>query len=114
MLKYVSKPPAVTPERLASLIAAFDGARRVHSLGLFFGKKPKREKKECPCPKCRAMGIASAVCFEGKDLGNGACIPRLERIEQLLAHGYVPLREAGREAVLATGTSREDSWGAPP
>lgn len=114
MFKYVSKPPAVTPERLASLIAAFDGARRVHSLGLFFGKKPKREKKDCPCPKCRAMGIASAVSFEGKDLGNGACIPRLERIEDLLARGYVPLREAGREAVLAMGTSREDSWGTSP
>ena len=114
MLKYVSKPPAVTPERLASLIAAFDGAKRVHSLGLFFGKKPKREKKDCPCPKCRAMGIASAVCFEGKDLGNGACIPRLECIETLLSRGYVPLREAGREAVFATGATREDSWGASP
>jgi hypothetical protein len=114
MFKYVSKPPAVTPERLAALIAAFDGAKRVHSLGLFYGKKPKREKKDCPCPKCRAMGIASAVCFEGKDLGNGACIPRLERVEELLARGYLPLREAGREAVLSMGAPREDSWGAPP
>lgn len=105
MLKYVSKPPAVTPERLASLIAAFDGARRVHSLGLFYGKKPKREKKGCPCPKCRAMGIVSTVSFEGQAFGNGACIPRLERIEELLARGYVPLREAGRDAVLAMGAS---------
>ena len=46
MLKYVSKPPAVTPERLALLIAAFDGAKRVHSLGLFYGKKPKHEKRD--------------------------------------------------------------------
>ena len=60
------------------------------------------------------MGIASLVCFEGKDLGNGACIPRLERVENLLAHGYVPLRDTGREAVLAMGTSREDSWGTSP
>ena len=45
MLKYVSKPPAVTPERLASLIAAFDGAKRVHSLGLFSTAK-KRSAKE--------------------------------------------------------------------
>jgi hypothetical protein len=114
MLKYVSKPPAVTPERLASLIAAFDGARRVHSLGLFYGKKPKREKKDCPCPKCRAMGIVSTVSFEGKAFGNGACIPRLERIDDLLGRGYVPLRDAGRDAVLASGVSREDSWGASP
>ena len=114
MFKYVSKPPAVTPERLASLIAAFDGARRVHSLGLFYGKKPKREKKDCPCPKCRAEGIVSTVSFEGRTFGNGACIPRLERVENLLARGYVPLREAGREAVLAMGVSREDSWGSSP
>jgi len=114
MFKYVSKPPAVTPERLTALIAAFDGAKRVHSLGLFYGKKPKREKKDCPCPKCRAMGIASAVCFEGHSLKNGACIPRLERVETLLARGYVPLREAGRTAVLTIGASREDSWGASP
>lgn len=114
MFKYVSKPPAVTPERLASLIAAFHGAKRVHSLGLFYGKKSKREKKDCPCPKCRAMGIASVISFEGKAFGNGACIPRLERIEDLLARGYVPLREAGRDAVLASGVSREDSWGASP
>ncbi len=114
MFKYVSKPPAVTPERLASLIAAFDGARRVHSLGLFYGKKPKRERKDCPCPKCREMGIVSAISFEGRTFGNGACIPCLERVEELLARGYVPLREAGREAVLAMGVSREDSWGASP
>jgi hypothetical protein len=41
MFKYVAKPPAVTPERLAALIAAFDTTKRVRSLGLFFGKKPK-------------------------------------------------------------------------
>ena len=114
MLKYVSKPPAVTPERLAALIAAFNGTKRVHSLGLFYGKKPKREKKDCPCPRCRALGLDSFVSFEGRMFGNGACIPRLERVEDLLARGYVPLREAGREAILAMGSSREDSWGASP
>jgi hypothetical protein len=114
MFKYVSKPPAVTPERLASLIAAFDGARRVHSLGLFYGRKPKRPKKDCLCPKCRAMGVVSTVSFEGRMFGNGACIPRLDRIEDLLARGYVPLREAGRAMVLALGSSREDSWGESP
>ncbi|MGH9684411.1 MAG: hypothetical protein ACRD4S_12475 [Candidatus Acidiferrales bacterium] len=105
MLKYVSKPPAVTPDRLASLIAAFDGARRVHSLGLFYGKKPKHKAKDCPCPRCRAEGIVSTVSFEGRTLPNGGCIPRLEKVESLLAQGYVPLREAGRDAVLAIGAS---------
>jgi hypothetical protein len=114
MFKYVSKPPAVTPERLASLIAAFDGAKRVHSLGLFFGKKPKRKKKECPCPKCSSMGIGSVISFEGEMFGSGACIPRLERIDELTARGFVPLRSAAREAVLSGGVSREESWGASP
>lgn len=103
MLKYVSKPPAVTAERLASLIAAFDGARRVHSLGLFYGKKPKHEAKDCPCPKCKGDGIVSMISFEGRSLPNGGCIPRLEKIEVLLSQGYIPLREAGRDAVLAMG-----------
>ena len=114
MFKYVSKPPAVTPERLAALIAAFDGARRVHSLGLFYGKKPQREKKDCLCPKCKAMGIVSAVGFEGRGLPNGGFIPHLESIEDLLVRGYVPLRDAGRDAVLAMGVSREESWGESP
>jgi hypothetical protein len=105
MFKYVSKPPAVTPERLAALIAAFDGARRVHARGLFFGKKPKRERKECPCPKCRAMGIASAISFEGDMLKHGGCNPRLVPIEDLRSRGYVLLRDAGRNAVLAMGAS---------
>lgn len=114
MLKYISKPPAVTPERLASLIAAFHGARRVHSLGLFYGKKPQCERGDCHCPKCKAMGITSVVGFEGRPLPNGGYIPRVEPIEDLRARGYVPLREAGRDAVLSTGASREDSWGASP
>lgn len=114
MFKYVSKPPAVAPGRLASLIAAFDGARRVHSLGLFYGKKPEREKKDCLCPKCKVMGVVSAVGFEGRSLPNGGCVPRLEQIDILIARGYVPLREAGRVAALSAGVSREESWGASP
>lgn len=107
MLKYTSKPPAVTAERLASLIAAFDGARRVHSLGLFYGRKPKREKKDCPCPRCRAMGIASAIEFDGRRLANGGCLPRLVLVEELRAGGYEDLREARRavffEGAIVTG-----------
>jgi hypothetical protein len=96
MFKYVSKPPAVTPERLAALIAAFDGAKRVHSLGLFYGKKPKRERKDCPCPKCRAEGITSSISFEGSALPDGGCIPRLVLIEDLRKQGYEPLCGDGR------------------
>jgi len=117
MLKYTAKPPAVTAERLASLIAAFHGARRIDSLGLFYGKKPKRKKKDCPCPTCRAMGIVSVVGFEGRELPSGGFIPRLELIDDLLARGYIPLRGehgGGKTAVLSMGVSREASWGQSP
>jgi len=113
MLKYVSKPPAVTAERLASLIAAFDTAKRVHSLGLFYGKKPEREKGDCPCPKCRAMGIESSVSFERDDLPNGGCIPRLVPIEDLRGQGYEPLRSDGRITNFGD-VPREHSGSGPP
>jgi hypothetical protein len=113
MLKYVSKPPAVTAERLASLIAAFNTAKRVHSLGLFYGKKPKREKRECACPKCRAIGIASTISFEGDHLSNGGCILRLASIEELRAQGYEPLRGDGRTTNFGD-VLREHSDGSSP
>lgn len=115
MLKYVSKPPAVTPERLASLIAAFNGARHVHSLGLFYGRKPKRGEKECSCPKCRAMGLDSTISFEGRRLPNGGCIPRLVLVEDLRAEGYEDLREARRAAFFAgAGEGAVVSGAGPP
>lgn len=113
MLKYVSKPPAVTAERLASLIAAFNTAKRVHSLGLFYGKKPKREKRDCPCPKCRAMGIASSISFAGDYLPTGGCIPRLASIEELRAQGYEPLCGDGRTTNFGE-VLREHSGGNSP
>jgi hypothetical protein len=115
MLKYVSKPPAVTAERLADLVSAFNGARRVHSLGLFYAVKVEpREKLLCPCPKCRADGIESGVAFDGKSLPNGGCIPRLVPIEDLKAQGYEDIRLAGRAAVLSLGQSGDFSGAGPP
>jgi hypothetical protein len=93
----------VTAERLASLIAAFNGTKRVHSLGLFYGKKPKRKNKDCPCPKCRAQGILSTVSFEGRELPNGGIVPRLLPMAALREMGYEPLSGAGRAAVLSMG-----------
>jgi hypothetical protein len=60
MLKYVSKPPAETPERIAALEVAFAGVRRVHSVGVFYNLKKitKQEDAERPaasddrCPIC--------------------------------------------------------------
>jgi len=51
LLKYVSKMPVVSPERIAAFEKAFDGVRRVHCLGLFYGLPPG-PKEERRCPGC--------------------------------------------------------------
>jgi len=114
MLKYTSKPPAVSAERLADLICAFNTTHRVHALGLFYGRKPRRAKKDCACPKCRTEGIASVVCFEGRLLPDGGCIPRIAPIDELLSQGYCDLREAGRAAIFAYGEPKESIWSESP
>jgi hypothetical protein len=51
MLKYVSKPPAESPDRIAALEVAFARVRRVHSVGVFYNLKKitKPEDAERPC-----------------------------------------------------------------
>jgi len=50
LLHYVSKMPAVPPQRIAAFEKAFDGVRRVHSLGMFYRlSKVPPEKPSCPC-----------------------------------------------------------------
>jgi len=98
LLKYLSKPPAVTAGRLAALILSFDGAKRVHALGRFYGRCPTKEKANCPCPTCRRMGLEKpgVLSFEGKFLPNGGSIPRLSLVGDLVAQGYLPLHGDGR------------------
>ncbi|HEU5411179.1 MAG TPA: hypothetical protein VFU57_09185 [Candidatus Acidoferrales bacterium] len=98
LLKYLSKPPAVTSERLAALILAFDGAKRVHALGKFYGKCPKKKTANCPCPTCKRMGLpkVGVLSFDAKILPNGGSIPRLSLLSDLQARGYLPLTGDGR------------------
>jgi hypothetical protein len=98
LLKYLSKPPAVTARRLADLILSFDGAKRIHALGKFYGKCPKEVKANCPCPTCKRMGLEKpgVLSFEGKFLPNGGSIPRLSLVGDLVAQGYLPLCGDGR------------------
>lgn len=98
LLKYLSKPPAVTADRLAALIIAFDGVKRVHALGQFYGKCPKKEMTNCPCPTCKRMGLSKigVLSFDAKILPNGGCIPRLSLLSDLQAQGYLPLTGDGR------------------
>lgn len=98
LLKYLSKPPAVTSDRLAALIIAFDGAKRVHALGKFYGKSPKKEAANCPCPSCKRMGLEKigTLSFDAKILPSGGSIPRLSLVSDLEAQGYLPLHGDGR------------------
>lgn len=98
LLKYISKPPAVTSERLAALILSFDGAKRVHALGKFYGKCPAEEKSNCPCPTCKRMGLEKpgVLAFDAKILPNGGSIPRLSLVTDLVKQGYLPLKGDGR------------------
>lgn len=56
-LKYVSKLPGETPERIAGLERAFDGVVKVHRMGFFYNL-PKAERHSRPgdtawtCPHC--------------------------------------------------------------
>ena len=55
MLKYISKIPAETPERIAALETAFNGVRRVHAGGFFYKlAKGDDHLQEAPfvCPDC--------------------------------------------------------------
>lgn len=109
MLKYLSKPPAVTAKRLAALILAFDGAKRVHALGKFYGKCPAKEKANCPCPTCKRMGLEKpgVLSFEGNLLPNGGLIPRLSLVGDLVAQGYLPLRGDGRTTDFGDSLARD-------
>jgi hypothetical protein len=53
-LKYVTKPPSNDPGRLAELEVAFNGVRRVHTLGAFYNalESEKKVEGECLCPFC--------------------------------------------------------------
>lgn len=98
LLKYLSKPPAVTSGRLSALIIAFDGAKRVHALGKFYGKCPKKEAANCPCPTCKRMCLErpGVLSFDAKVLADGGSIPRLALVRDLIEQGYLPLKGDGR------------------
>lgn len=99
MLKYVSKVPAVTPERIAALEVAFAGVRRVHSMGKFY--KLKASDENLPdaggsgvCPLCRsALLVVDKKRFS------------LRRVEEFVSEGYEDIdavrSRVGKESVLS-------------
>ncbi len=93
LLKYVSKMPAVSPERIAAFEKAFDGVRRVHTMGLFY-KLPPAAKQERRCPQCERI-LFPLRPFE-------LCL-----MSDLLARGYVDVdrkrEELNRSRVFGGG-----------
>ena len=64
-LKYVTKPPSNDPRRLAELEVAFNGVRRVHTLGAFYNalEPEKKVGGECLCPFCNSpLARAGLYC----------------------------------------------------
>ncbi len=106
MLKYVSKRPAKTPERMVELEKAFDGARRIHSGGIWFKlPHPVEEERGCGyCPLCEAEGIKSSLYLMRRFSSNGGEIPDYWPVEMLEAEGWRDLevvrQEVGRSRVL--------------
>lgn len=102
MLKYVSKVPAVTPERIAAFEFAFAGVRRVHTLGKFYKLKLKLAEKDLQgvesgcgvCPLCR-----SALLVPNKKTFS------LRRVEEWENEGHEDIdavrSRVGKESVLS-------------
>lgn len=91
MLKYLSKPPAVSPERIADLERAVHGVREVHALGLFYGVKiPKEKHSGHLCPACKAEGIEAHLAGEVRATSRGM-MPVYRSVAELEAAGYLEL-----------------------
>jgi hypothetical protein len=85
-LKYVTKPPSNDPQRLAELEVAFNGVRRVHTLGAFYDalEPEKKGEGECVCPFCNSPLFRT-----------GNYCP----VSQLIANGLRDVEDVRREKV---------------
>jgi len=105
-LKYISKMPYETNERMAMLEKAFEGARRVHAGGLWFGlaKEERSAPEPCYCPVCAKEGRRSSLYLSRRLLPDGREIPEYWPVSLLEAEGWRDL-EAVRSGLLAKGRS---------
>ena len=105
-LKYVSKLPWETNERMAMVEKAFDGARRVHAGGLWFGLAKEEGSAPGPgyCPVCAKEGRRSPLYFSRRLLPDGREIPDYWPVSLLEAEGWRDL-EAMRSGLPDKGRS---------
>jgi Arc/MetJ family transcription regulator len=99
LLKYVSKCPYETMQRMAELELAFDRTRRVHAGGLWHGlKEPEPQHRGSGyCPLCKKEGRQSALRFHRRLLPTGREIPEYWPVDALEADGYRDLEKVCRE-----------------
>ena len=103
-LKYVGKMPYQTNERMAMLEKAFDGTRRVHGVGLWFGlaKEDSPPHGSGYCPLCAKEGRVSPLYLSRRLLPDGREIPEYWPVSLLEAEGWRDL-EAVRSALADKG-----------
>ncbi len=94
-LKYVTKLPYETNERMAMLEKAFEGARRVHAGGLWFGlaKEPASSAGPGHCPVCAKEGRSSPLYLTRRLLPDGREIPEYWPVSLLEAEGWRDLEK---------------------
>lgn len=111
LLKYISKCPYESVQRMAELELAFDRTRRVHAGGLWHGLKEPDHKHGGSgyCPVCKTEGRDSALYSHRRLLPTGGEIPEYWPVKTLEAEGYRDLEEVRRKL----GFNPNDSSGGP-
>ncbi|HUZ46414.1 MAG TPA: hypothetical protein VMW54_07230 [Terriglobia bacterium] len=102
LLKYISKCPYDTMQRMAELEKCFDGARRVHAGGVWHGLKEAEHSRGVGyCPICKKMNLKSKLHLCDRHLlPDGGEIPEYWPVEKLKAEGWRDLEEVRRELSL--------------
>ncbi len=109
LLKYVSKCPYETLERMVQLEVCFDGARRVHAGGLWHGlKEAEHGHGSGYCPVCEKEGRKSALYLHRRLLPNGGELPEYWPVATLEAQGWWDIEKVREELGLS------DSLGSGP
>jgi hypothetical protein len=95
LLKYISKCPYKTVQRMADLESAFDRARRVHAGGLWHGlKEPEHHHGSSgSCPICQKQGRESPLYTHRAQLPSGGAIPEYWPVKLLREQGYMDIEE---------------------
>jgi hypothetical protein len=111
LLKYISKCPYESLERMVELEKCFNRTRRVHAGGLWHGlEEPKGGHGSGYCPICEKEGRKSPLYLYRRLLPDGGAIPDYWPVKLLEDEGWRDLEQVRREL----GLSPNDSAGGGP